>query len=407
MYVGWDWASASHDVTVVDEAGEIVDHWAFSHSEIALQGILAELAKVGEPTSLEVAIERPSGLVVERLLEAGHLVVPVHPNAFNATRPRWGASRAKSDPGDSYRLADLLRTDGHRMRRLRPLDQATRELQALCRTRDDHVEAKVAATNQLQALLDAHWPGAAAIFARLDSDIALEFLDRYPTPESASRLGEQRLTVFLRRFSYCGRRTPAELLARLRGAPVAPTRLDPEVFGELVHAQVQLLRTLLRTIADLDRAISAAVAEHPKAHLLTRLPRLGHGVNLAQVLAEVGPILERSLSPEQAAAEVGASPVTKESGKARSVSFRWAANTRARKALVTFSDNSRHASPWAATTYARARSRGKRHPHAVRILMRSWVRVIWTCWHNDVAYDPAKHRGELLVGAAHCGQGLT
>ena len=141
--------------------------------------------------------------------------------------------------------------------------------------------------------------------------------------------------------------------------------------------------------------------------MLTRLPRLGHGVNLAQVLAEVGPILERSLSPEQAAAEVGASPVTKESGKARSVSFRWAANTRARKALVTFSDNSRHASPWAATTYARARSRGKRHPHAVRILMRSWVRVIWTCWHNDVAYDPAKHRGELLVGAAHCGQGLT
>jgi len=201
MYVGWDWASASHDVTVVDEAGEIVDHWAFSHSEIALQGILAELAKVGEPTSLEVAIERPSGLVVERLLEAGHLVVPVHPNAFNATRPRWGASRAKSDPGDSYRLADLLRTDGHRMRRLRPLDQATRELQALCRTRDDHVEAKVAATNQLQALLDAHWPGAAAIFARLDSDIALEFLDRYPTPESASRLGEQRLRAHIEQTS--------------------------------------------------------------------------------------------------------------------------------------------------------------------------------------------------------------
>lgn len=142
-------------------------------------------------TLQEVAIERPSGLVVERLLEAGHPVVPVHPNAFNATRPRWGASRAKSDPGDSYRLADLLRTDGHRMRRLRPLDQATREFQALCRTRDDHVEAKVVATNQLKALLDAHWPGAAAIFARLDSDIALGFLDRYPTPESASRLGEQ------------------------------------------------------------------------------------------------------------------------------------------------------------------------------------------------------------------------
>jgi hypothetical protein len=71
--------------------------------------------------------------VVDRLLAAGHPVVPIHPNAFNAARPRWGASRAKSDPGDSFKLADYLRTDGHRLRRLEPLDAATAELQALSR----------------------------------------------------------------------------------------------------------------------------------------------------------------------------------------------------------------------------------------------------------------------------------
>jgi hypothetical protein len=115
MFVGWDWASTTHDVTVVDDAGTVVDHWAPPHTEAGLADTLARLARHGQPDQLPVAIEQSSGLVVDRLLAAGHPVVPVHPNAFNATRPRWGASRAKSDPGDSWKLADLLRTDRHRL----------------------------------------------------------------------------------------------------------------------------------------------------------------------------------------------------------------------------------------------------------------------------------------------------
>jgi hypothetical protein len=64
----------------------------------------------------------------------------------------------------------------------------TRELQALVRLREDHVKAKVAASNQLGALLDAHWPGAKAIFSRLASEVALAFLEAYPTPQAAVRL---------------------------------------------------------------------------------------------------------------------------------------------------------------------------------------------------------------------------
>jgi len=199
--------------------------------------------------------------------------------------------------------------------------------------------------------------------------------------------------------SSCGRRTPAELLARLQSAPVAPNRLDPEILRELVLAQVRLLRTLLASIASLDRAIAALLPEHPKTPLLAALPRLGGGVNLAQVLAEAGPILDRALDVEQAAAECGASPVTKASGTSKSVCFRWAANTRARKALQTFADHSRHRSPWAAQVYAQARARGKRHPHAIRILMRAWLRVIWACWHSGIAYDPIRHGGEQRAAA--------
>lgn len=398
LYVGWDWASESHDVTVIDEAATVLDRFSLRHDEAGLREALERLGTLAAPNVLPVAIETTSGLVVDRLLAAGHPVVPIHPNAFHATRPRWGAARAKSDPGDSLKLADYLRTEGHRLRRLRPIDPPTVELQALVRMRDDHVEARVGATNQLRSLLERHWPGAVAVFARLDSEIALAFLDDYPTPEAAERLGEARMQMFCKRHSYSGRRRPGELLERLREAPEPKGRLDQVVLAELVRAQVRLIRCLLATIADLDRAIGAALLVHPKAAILQRMPRIGE-INLAQVVAEVGPILDRAVDADHACAEAGAAPVTKESGKGRSVHFRWAANTRARDALQIFADNSRHASPWAAELYANARARGKRHPHAVRILMRAWLRVIWACWHSDVAYDPMLHGAERRVAA--------
>ena len=394
MYVGWDWAAETHDVTVMSDDGQmVVDRWALTHDAKGIDSTIERLASHGRPEDLPVAIETTNGLVVDRLLAAGHPVVPIHPNAFNAARPRWGASRAKSDPGDSWKLADYLRTDGHRLRRLEPTDPATAEIRALSRMRDDHVEAKVAATNQLAALLARHWPGATSIFARLDSDIALAFLNDYPTPASATRLGEARLKMFCKRHSYCGRRSPAELLARLRSAPEPTETISPEILTELVQAQARLLRALLHSIAELDRALGAALLEHSKAPLLAPMPRIGE-INLAQIIGEIGPILDRSSDIERACAEVGATPVTKESGKGRGVEFRWAANTAARKAIITYADNSRHASPWAAQLYNDARARGKRHPHAIRILARAWMRVIWACWHTNTPYDPTRHGAE-------------
>jgi transposase len=391
VYIGIDWASRAHELCVVDEEGVVVERFGFAHSERGISEALERLAGLGSPAGLPVAIERPDGLLVGRLLEAGHPVVPIHPNAFHAARPRWEGAGSKSDPGDAYRLADLLRTDQHRLRPLRPLDPATRELQALVRLRDDHLAARIAATNQLQALLADHWPGAGAIFGRLDSEIALSFLERYPTPESAARVGEARLAGFLARHSYSGRRSADQLLTRLRAAPRPVHALDPGIVAELVRAQVRVLRTLLQTIAQLERAIAATLDQHAKAQLLRPLPRIG-SISLGQIVAEVGPLLDRAASADEAAALCGAVPVTKRSGQQRTVCFRHATNAKARKALTLYADNSRHASPWAERIYREARARGCRHPHAVRILARAWLRIIWACWHTNTPYDPARRR---------------
>jgi transposase len=239
----------------------------------------------------------------------------------------------------------------------------------LVRLRDDQVRTRTAATNQLTATLDAHWPGPRDVFLSLASQIALAFLTDYPTPESAARLGEARMSAFCRRHSYRGGKSATELLARLRAAPTAPIGLPATTLRTIIGAQVELLRALHKAITDVERLIADQVAACPRTRLLEQLPGVGT-INLAQLLAENGPILDRVESAEQAATECGAAPVTKASGKSTGVYFRWAANTRARKATTSFAHNARMQSPWAAKLYADARARGKRNPHATRIVAR-------------------------------------
>ncbi len=394
---GLDWGGTAHAVCVVDGAGQVVARIEARHDAAGLADMLARLGKIAVPAELPIAIERPSGLVVDALIQAGHPVIPIHPNVVKACRPRYRAAGGKSDPGDAYMIADILRTDGHRFRPLMPMSDDIKALRALVRGRDDLVAQRVALANQLRSLLEGFWPGAAAIFAAIDSPIALAFVARYPTPDSASRLGEKRLASFMAQHAYCGRRSPAELLARLRAAPKGlASDAEADACGELVRALAAVLDRLVPEIAKLSSRIEHAVAELPDGQIVMSFPRAGR-ICAAQILAELGNVRERFLTDDQLAAEAGVTPVTHASGKSRGVVFRWACNKNLRQAITCFADNSRHASGWAAGVYTRAKDRGCKHAHAVRILARAWVRVLWRAWQDRKAYDPANHKAAAHI----------
>lgn len=391
LFAGLDWGSTGHAVCVVDETGATVLHMEVTHDAAGLAELCRRLARLAPAAELPIAIERPSGLIVDTLVEAGHSVVPIHPNVVKACRPRYRAAGGKSDPGDAYMLADILRTDGHRFRPLSPCSDEIKALRALVRGRDDLVAERVCLANRLRSLLESFWPGAARIFADIDSRIALAFLQRYPTPASAARLGEKRLKTFLAANAYCGRRTPAELLQRLRAAPAGLAQdAEAEAKGEIVRAFAVLLERLVAEIAAIGRRIEHEIAQLPDGKILMSFPRAGR-ICAAQILAELGDDRGRFQTPDQLAAEAGACPVTHASGKSRGVVFRWACNHRLRAAIICFADNSRHASPWAADIYSHARARGCRHPHAIRILARAWIRVLWRAWQDRQPYDPESH----------------
>jgi Transposase len=112
-YAGVDWAGDKHDVLVCDEAGGELLAATFAHDEKGLRALCRALLRLEVEL---VAIERPDGLLVERLLDAGLRVLPVHPKQVAASRARFRAAGGKSDRFDAFVLCELARTDNHRFR---------------------------------------------------------------------------------------------------------------------------------------------------------------------------------------------------------------------------------------------------------------------------------------------------
>jgi transposase len=398
LFAGLDWASKTHAVCVVDDAGEIKIRFEIANTGKTFTGLVKRLSKLGVGG---VAIERCDGPLVEALLDAELRVVVITPRQVKGLRSRYSGSGAKSDAGDAYLLADVLRTDGHRLAALTRDSDETAVLRALSRTRKDLVEARVGLVNQLLAQLERVFPGAVGLFARLDSDVAIAFLRRYPTQHAATKLTQARFAAFLRRIAYCGRKPVEELFTRIHEAPPAGLNAtEADGRAACVLALLRAIETVRREERELEAEIIERLDAHADAHIFTSLPKAGHGVRAALLLAEIGDVRARFPDEESLAALAGVAPVTRASGKMHAVGFRYACDKKLRNAIIDFADDSRHASPWAAKIYNDAIARGKRHPHAVRILARAWIRVIWRCWQDSTAYNPQLHGGAIRLATA-------
>lgn len=387
---GIDWASEEHAICVLGERGERRLERRFAHSEAGIAELCRSLRELGVEA---VAIERPEGALVDRLVEAGFAVLPVHPNQLKAARPRFQASHSKSDGFDAFCLAELCRTDRHRFRVLCPDSDETRALKALTRAREDLVGARVRLANELRAQLEAFWPGAARVFRDVDSEIALSFIERYPCPESARPLGEKRLEAFLARNRYCGRRSAEELLRRLREAPrVEVGAAEREARRAAVLGLLQAIRPLVAEIRAVSSQIAHAVRAHPDGAIFLSLFRDPKStVTAARLVAEFGDDRARYPTCQAMAADAGMAPLAVESGKRRAAAFRRGCDKRLRDAVATLANATRHHHPWARAVYRRAIARGCDHPHAIRILGRAWLRVLWRMWQDRAPYDPARH----------------
>jgi len=396
-FAGIDWGETWHQLCVVDADGVIVLQARYGHDVAGLAGLGKALAGAGPLAG--IAIERAEGLLVEHLHQHGHRLFCVSPKVSARARERYRMAPAKSDAFDAFVLADTLR---HEHRHWRPLPVPSPlllELRVLSRDRDRLVASQRDAENRLRSALLAYHPAVLHVFSSLDRDISLAFLRDYPTPGHAARVGVARMDRFCGRHGYSGRTRPEVLVERMQAHLLEASA--GTVAGKAYTAMmfVDQLDLLNRQVRAVTGRLAERLAEHPDAGLFLAFPGMGT-VTAATMLTEMGEDRARFPTADALLAETGTAPVTRSSGRHRSVHFRYAANARMRHAITWWSFVSTREDEWAHAAYQQARARGQLHSRALRGIGARWVRVLWRCWTDHATYDPERHASRQPAPAA-------
>src|SRR6266508_2781914 len=368
-YLGVDWADEFHQVWVSDTEGK-------KGAEITIEQSVKGLSEFGrwlherkaEGIELWASIEKPHGRIVDLLLDHGVVVYPVNPKALDRVRDRFRMSQSKSDSVDAYVLAEFLRTDHVHLRAREPDSKQAQELKML--TRDHHRlgRHKTRLLNQIEVTLKEYYPRPLEVFSDLESKIALDFLQQYPTPRALAELTRRKWNRFAKREHHLGEARCKELWEKLNQPQLGIPQHVVRAKAQLLLVLVAQLKALAQAVESYSEEVERFFASMPAANLVKTLPGGKSGTTVPMLWAELGDAKNRWESFRHLQAEAGVVPVTKASGKSRAVQFRYACNKLMRYASYWLSFNSLNRCEWANKYYRDQRAKGHSHPQALRAL---------------------------------------
>lgn len=379
------------------------------HAPGAVQELIERIARLEpDPAEVRVVLETRHGLLVERLLEAGYVVLPVNPDLVARRR---GPARKKDDAEDA-RIACLLALD--RFARLRPLiphGELAGELRAIARDDERAARDQRRLANRLRQDLIAAFPAAEHIAgADLAGTVFLRFLQRWPTAEDLVGVGREELVDFARDARhgwperFAGRVlvalqaehfTPRAYLVRAKRDTIRLHAAQLLALGAQRKAWERRMGELLLGAPRRGRARKANPAEgaerFPGGEIYLSFPGLGDRL-AARVAAEIGEHVEQFDSPNALQCYAGKAPVTRRSGKSELVvATRLACNRYLAGAVQQWAFCSLSGSGWAREFYDAQIARGKSHHGALRALGNRWLEVLWHCLTRGVLYDEQVH----------------
>ena len=395
-YMGVDWGDRLHQVYVDDEDGKKVREMKLQESPEGLAEIGRWLdEKRAEGFELWAAIEKPQGRIVDFLLDHGVEVYPVNPKAVDRVRDRYRMSGSKSDAFDAYVLAEFLRTDQAHLRALRPSSEKAQELKMLSRDQRRVVRHKTRFLNQLTTTLKEYYARPLEVFEDLETEIALDFLQRYPTPAHLSALTRKQFNRFATKQHHLSTQRCEELWEKLNKPQLAVPEHVVRAKAQLVEVLIEQLRAAIKAVKIYNHKVESFFASSPAAQFAKTLPGGKSGTLVAAIWAELGDAQGRWESSRHLQAEAGAVPVTKASGKSRVVHFRFACNKHLRYTMYWFSFVSLNHSEWAKLYYRGQRDNGHSHHQALRALGAKWLKIILVMWRDHKPYDENYHLANI------------
>jgi Transposase/Transposase IS116/IS110/IS902 family len=413
VFCGIDWAEGHHDVALVDETGRLVAKRRIMESPAGVAELTAMLAAAGDGAEdpIPVAIETPRGLLVAVLHASGRPVYAINPLAVARYRERTSLSGKKSDHADAMTLANILRTDAHAHRRLPADTNLARSIGVLARGYQDAIWRRTKLVQELRARLREYYPGFLTAFEKgggagsgmsstqLAGGDARAVLAIAPSPAEGMKLTRARVEAALRRGGRQRRITAQaeKIVAALRIPQLRQDRLVEEAMRTDTLALLAVLDAVCESVDRLADALVDAFGQHPDYQVITSFPGLAD-ISGAIVLAEIGDDRTRFVDDRALQAFAGSAPITRASGKSRTVTRRRTKNNRL--AAIGYS--------WAFTAmsrpsptrdhYLRRRDHGDGHAAALRHLFNRMLGQLHHCLATGQTYDPAKAFPAPLTG---------
>ena len=395
LFVGDDWAEEYHDVEVMDASGRRLVKARLPEGVAGITRLHAMIGQcLGDDVEVEdvaarvkIGIETDRGPWVQALVAAGYTVYPVNPLQAARYRQRLALSGAKSDAADAHMLADMVRTDSHQLRPIAGDSADAEAVKVVARMHKTLIWERTRAVQRLRHALREYFPAALEAFEDLDAGDTLELLAKAPDPASAARLSISQISAALKRARR--RDIPAKattIQTVLRAEHLGRPAVVTAAYAASVRALVALLGTLNEQVKALQGQVEAHFGQHPDAEIILSQPGLGMILG-ARVLAEFGDDHARYASAKARKNYAATSPITRASGKKRTVAARFVHNDRLIDALMTQAFTSLRLSPGARAYYDRQRARGASHNAALRQLANRLVGILHGCLKTGTRYD--------------------
>jgi transposase len=395
VYIGIDWSEEKHAVIFMNQAGADLASLTIEHS---LDGFVTfDLArqKLGlEPADCWIGLETAHTLLIDYLWSQTYTQVYVlAPNQVKSNQGRFRQSQAKDDPQDARLIADILRTDRSRLQPWCPDRLLTRQMRAKVSLIMHLTKQTTRLSNRLRSVLLRYYPAALQVFkGGLTTQIAPEFVSAYPTPQAAHALSYAEFVNFARSHGYRQTQNLPGNYARLQASypPASPETVlvyqhEAQLLAGLL---VENLRAKARQLAELQKLYR----QHPNYAIFASLPGAAKLIGPGQ-LVKFGDDRQRFPHPSSVQALAGTCPVTRRSGKHKSVLFRRACDKEWRylcqawaRALVYHAK-----SPIACAYFEQIRPHCHSEQHAFRCVANRWLAVAWKLWQSGQTYDEAYH----------------
>jgi|HubBroStandDraft_3_1064219.scaffolds.fasta_scaffold02277_6 hypothetical protein len=393
LFVGDDWAQDHHDVELMDEAGRVLARKRLPEGVAGMarlhEMVGQHLGEDADDAEVVIGTETDRGPWVLALVAAGYTVYGVNPLQASRYRERLGVSGAKSDGGDAHMLTDMVRTDSHQLRAVAGDSAEAEGIKVLARAHKTMIWERTRQVQRLRHQLLEYYPAALEAFDDLDAPDALELLGKAPDPARAAALTRAQVSAALKR---AGRRNITDkataILAALRSPQLGQPPAVTAACAAAVRSLIAVITVLNQQVKVLQGQVEENFGRHPDAEIYRSQPGLG-AILGARVLAEFGDDPNRYASGKARKNYAATSPITRASGRKKTVSARFIRNDRLTDALMAQALSAISASPGARALYDAERDRGTEHNPALRKLANRLVGILHGCLKTRTAYDEA------------------